>query len=240
MAKFFGGKKKSEVTPLMSDEEPKSSSSSSRLSPDEQRRERKMKERAERRAKRDKRLADSEATKKKEEAERNNKKKLKSNKPKLSQAEQDEKDSKLGCCHKFGQFLVKTIHFIDAIIGIIFIVYGFLLLFNFDEPAMEAVITSLTFGWSMFVISVVGVIGFMTKVCSRCGMALSAYMAPFIAIFYVVIILVLLTKPEDYFDYLEDNADKMYLSDAEIATLRSLVPLFCIILGCLAGVEIAR
>ena len=237
MAKFFGGKKKSEVTPLMSDEEPKSSSS--RLSPDEQRRERKMKERAERRTKRDKRLADSEATKKKEEAERN-KKKLKSNKPKLSQAEQDAKDSKLGCCHKFGQFLVKTIHFIDAIIGIIFIVYGFLMLFNFDEPAMEAVITSLTFGWSMFVISVVGVIGFMTKVCSRCGMALSAYMAPFIAIFYVVIILVLLTKPEDYFDYLEDNADKMYLNDAEIATLRSLVPLFCIILGCLAGVEIAR
>ena len=236
MAKFFGGKKKSEVTPLMSDEEPKSSPSSSSLSPDEQRRVRKIKERAKRRAKRDKRLADSEASKKKEEAERN--KKLKSNK--LSQAEQDAKDSKLGCCHKFGQFLVKTIHFIDAIIGIIFIVYGFLLLFNFDEPAMEAVITSLTFGWSMFVISVVGVIGFMTKVCSRCGMALSAYMAPFIAIFYVVIILVLLTKPEDYFDYLEDNADKMYLRDAEIATLRSLVPLFCIILGCLAGVEIAR
>ena len=237
MAKFFGGKKKSEVTPLMSDEEPKSSPSSSSLSPDEQRRVRKIKERAKRRAKRDKRLADSEASKKKEEAERN--KKLKSNKP-ISQAEQDAKDSKLGCCHKFGQFLVKTIHFIDAIIGIIFIVYGFLLLFNFDEPAMEAVITSLTFGWSMFVISVVGVIGFMTKVCSRCGMALSAYMAPFIAIFYVVIILVLLTKPEDYFDYLEDNADKMYLRDAEIATLRSLVPLFCIILGCLAGVEIAR
>lgn len=238
MAKFFGGKKKSEVTPLMSDEEPKSSPSSSSLSPDEQRRVRKIKERAKRRAKRDKRLADSEASKKKEEAERN--KKLKSNKPKLSQAEQDAKDSQLGCCHKFGQFLVKTIHFIDAIIGIIFIVYGFLLLFNFDEPAMEAVITSLTFGWSMFVISVVGVIGFMTKVCSRCGMALSAYMAPFIAIFYVVIILVLLTKPEDYFDYLEDNADKMYLNDAEIATLRGLVPLFCIILGCLAGVEIAR
>lgn len=217
----------------MSDEEPKSSPSSSSLSPDEQRRVRKIKERAKRRAKRDKRLADSEASKKKEEAERN--KKLKSNK-----AEQDAKDSQLGCCHKFGQFLVKTIHFIDAIIGIIFIVYGFLLLFNFDEPAMEAVITSLTFGWSMFVISVVGVIGFMTKVCSRCGMALSAYMAPFIAIFYVVIILVLLTKPEDYFDYLEDNADKMYLNDAEIATLRGLVPLFCIILGCLAGVEIAR
>lgn len=223
----------------MSDEPKSSSSSSSRLSSNEQRRERKMKERAERRAKRDKRLADNEALKKREESERNNKK-LKSNKPKLSQQEQDEQDSKLGCCHKFGQFLVKTIHFIDAIIGIIFIVYGFLMLYNFDEPAMEAVITSLTFGWSMFVISVVGVIGFMTKVCSRCGMALSAYMAPFIAIFYVVVILVLLTKPEDYFDYLEDNADKMYLNDAEIATLRSLLPLLCIILGCLAAVEIAR
>ena len=49
-----------------------------------------------------------------------------------------------------------------------------------------------------------------------------------------------MASPDVYFDYLTDHKDVMYLTDAEIATLRNLIPMFCIILGCLAAVEIAR
>ena len=49
-----------------------------------------------------------------------------------------------------------------------------------------------------------------------------------------------MASPDVYFDYLTKHKDVMYLTDAEIATLRNLIPMFCIILGCLAAVEIAR
>jgi len=67
-----------------------------------------MKERAERRKKRDERLNAS----KQAAASTSSKKK---SEPKLSQAEQDAIDSKLGCCYHTGQFLAKAIHLIDAI-----------------------------------------------------------------------------------------------------------------------------
>ena len=85
-----------------------------------------------------------------------------------------------------------------------------------------------------------GVVGFTTKLCWRCGLLFSAYTAPFIGFFYIFVIIAVLASPDVYFDYLTEHKDVLYLTDAEIATLRSLIPLFCIILACLAAVEITR
>ena len=155
----------------MADETISSTPSRSGLATDDgsSRRDAKIKERAERRKKRDKRLADSNASR--QAAAALSKKK---SEPKLSQAEQDAIDSKLGCCYHTGQFLAKAIHLIDALIGIVFIVYGFLIYFKFENPAIEAVI-SLSFGWLMLLISMLGSIGFATKACHRFGLVVSAY-----------------------------------------------------------------
>lgn len=205
------------------------------LSGRDKERESRKKDREERRKKRDKRQEDN-----KQSSEKSSKSKKKSSKPKLSQEEQDEKDANLGCCHKFGRFIVKAVHFVDAIIGLVFVVYGSLIYTQFDTPAMEAVITSLTFGSAMLFTSIMGLIGFYTKVCKRCGLVLSAYTAPFIAFFYFFVIIALLASPDVYFNYLTEHKDVLYLNDAEIASIRSLLPLFYIILASLAGIEIAR
>lgn len=99
------------------------------------RRNAKIKERAERRKKRDKRLADSKSSR--QAAAASSSSREKKSEPKLSQAEQDAIDSNLGCCYHTGQFLAKAIHLIDALIGIVFIVYGFLIYFNFENPAQS-------------------------------------------------------------------------------------------------------
>eukprot|EP00584_Thalassiosira_punctigera_P001421 CAMPEP_0172530072 /NCGR_PEP_ID=MMETSP1067-20121228/3933_1 /TAXON_ID=265564 ORGANISM="Thalassiosira punctigera, Strain Tpunct2005C2" /NCGR_SAMPLE_ID=MMETSP1067 /ASSEMBLY_ACC=CAM_ASM_000444 /LENGTH=312 /DNA_ID=CAMNT_0013314215 /DNA_START=101 /DNA_END=1039 /DNA_ORIENTATION=+ len=245
MAKFpLGRKKKSsdkkaskaskaEASPLMADEpksSSKSSSSRSHLKNDEER-EAQRKEREERRKQRDKRLADSK--------ESSSKSKNKS-KPRLSRAEQDAKDAKLGCCHKFQEVLVKIVHVIDFLIGLTFVIYGAVIHYSFENPAMEAVIATQTFGSVMLFTSAMGAIGFYSKVCSRCGLVLSGYTAPFIAFFYIFIIITLLSSPDTFFNYLNEHKDVMYLNEAELLTLRQILPFFYIVLASLAAIEIIR
>lgn len=253
MPKFFPHKKKKKsslasvpdvvvptpvVSPLMADEKkPKSSPSSNDYLAKDKEREKRRKEREEQRKKRGERLANSRAS---EENREKSKKKSNKSRPKLSQEEQDAKDANLGCCHKFSKFLVKTIHLVDFLIGLIFVVYGSLIMISFENPAMEAVITSLTFGCSMLFTSIMGVIGFTTKVCKRFGLVFSAYMAPFIAFFYMFTIMALLSSSDVYFDYLTEHKDVLFLDEAEILTLENLLPLFYIILACLMAVEICR
>jgi len=245
MPKLFGkskskGKKApsrrgAEESPLFSSNESKKSSSksSSAFEQRQARRKERQAESSKRKQQRDKR--DQEQAKAKEKA-----KKKRSNKPKLSQAEQDAKDAKLGCCHKFAQLLVKIIHVIDALIGLTFLVYGGLIFAEFSDPAMEAVITSLTFGSVMVFTSIMGAFGFISPKCSRCGLTLSAWTAPFIAFFYLFVMIAILGDPDTYFNYLTEHQDVMYLNDAEILTMKNLTPLFCIILGSLAAVELCR
>ena len=241
--KILGGKKKKEAsleeTPLHVDEEqPASSSSSSRLKDKEReaRRDAKMKEREKRGNERAQRLADSKLSK---EAS-SSKDKKKSKKPKLSREEQDAEDTKLGCCHQVSQFLVRLIHVIDGLIGLTLVIYGLLILTNFETPAMEAVIATLVFGATMLFTSIMGVVGFYTKVCNRFGLVLSAYTAPLVALFYVFVIIALLCSPNIYFDYLTEHKDVLYLDEAEIATLRQILPVFYIIMTSLTAVEVCR
>jgi len=216
------------VSPLMAEKEPKSSSSS-RLEKDKKR-EKRRKERDERFRKRDEKIAHAHEA---EEA------KKKSKKTRLSQGDQDTEDANMGKCYTCGQFLVKTIHLIDLLIGLIFIVYGSLIM-NFENPAMEAVITCLAFGCTMVFTVIMGVIGFTTKACSRFGLAVSAYMGPLIACFHVFVIIALIGSPIAFFTYLTDHRDVLYLNEAEILLLENLLPLFYIIMASLAGVEIVR
>ncbi|KAL7451038.1 hypothetical protein ACHAWC_002884, partial [Mediolabrus comicus] len=159
---------------------------------------------------------------------------------KISKEEQDKRDSKLGCCHHFVRFLVKFIHFIDALIGLAALGYGFFILFGFSEPAMAAVITCLTFGSLMLFTSIMGAIGFFTSVCRRCGLTLSAWSAPFIAFFYILIIVALLGSPDVYFDYLTKNQSVLYLTDEIIQSMKRLMPVLYIVCACLAVVETCR
>jgi hypothetical protein len=186
---------------------------------------------------------------------------------KISKEEQDERDSKLGCCHHFVRFLVKLIHVIDTLIGLTCMIYGCFILFGFSEPAMAAVITCLTFGSLMLceykllqmkctlicvalmltchvffssVTSIMGAIGFFTSVCRRCGLTLSAWSAPFIAFFYILIIVALLGSPDVYFDYLTKNQSVLYLTDEMIQSIRTLMPVVYIVCTCLAVVETCR
>ena len=238
MPKFFGKKTKGDNAPskkaeesLLFSNESKSSSKSSAFEQREARRKERQAESSKRKQQRDER--DQEQAKAKEAAK-------KKKKPKLSQAEQDAKDAKLGCCQIFAQLLAKIIHVLDALIGLTFLVYGGMIFANFSDPAMEAVITSLTFGSVMVFTSIMGAIGFVSSKCSRCGLGLSAWTAPFIAFFYLFVIVAVLGDPETYFNYLTDHQDVMYLNDAEILTMKNLTPLFCIILGSLAAVELCR
>ena len=145
------------------------------------------------------------------------------------------------CCHKFGRFLVKFIHYIDGLVGLTFVIYGTFIYFSFEQPAMEAVIFSLTYGCTLLFASTIGLIGFYTKtVCGRCGLAISAYMAPFIAFFYMFVIIAMLASPDELFNYLDEHKDVLFLNDAQLATLKQLLPFFYVVLACLTLLEICR
>ncbi|KAL7532997.1 hypothetical protein ACHAXR_004980 [Thalassiosira sp. AJA248-18] len=153
---------------------------------------------------------------------------------------QDKKDSKMPCCARFAQFMAKTIHIIDLCLGLVFVIYGALIMTSFDTPAMEAAITCLTFGSLLMFTAIMGGIGLKSKACSRVGLVISAYTAPFIALFYIVVIIALLADPDTLFNYLTEHKDVLFLNDGEIATLKSILPFFYIALACLAAIETLR
>lgn len=221
MAKLYSKKtkkssrKKGDTSPLMADEPAPSSTSSS--------------SRSERRGKMDK-GSSSESKKKKK----------KSSKPKLSQEEQDAKDANLGCCTKFEQFVVKLVHVLDTLIGLTFLIYGSLIITQFENPAMEAAISTLTYGSTLAFASIMGIMGFYTTKCKRVGLVISAYMAPLIAFFNVFALIAVLSEPDTFFDYLTTNKDVLYLNDAEIQTLKNILPFFYITLASLTAIEICR
>ena len=164
----------------------------------------------------------------------------KSNKTELSREERDGRDVKLGCCHIFGGLLIKAIHVIDALLGILLLTYGSLIITKFAKPAMTIAVICLTLGSVLLLAAIMGFIGFHYKVCKRVGLALSAYMAPFIAFFYLIIVIAVLAVTDKFFNYLRLHKDVLYLSATQIKSLRDLLPLFYIVLLVLAVLEMSR
>lgn len=223
MVKLFGRKTtKEEQSPLMATGDGSVTSQ-------------RQQERAQRRAAREQRALAMKAAR-----ESPSKSSKKSNKRQLSQEDQDETDARLGCCTKFTQFIVKIVHLIDALIGITFIVYGSLIYLHFEEPAMEAVITSLSFGCIVLLSSLMGIFGFSFKTCKRCGLVFSSWAAIPIAFCYTFVIVALLGSPDTYFNYLTEHKDVLYLTDTEINAIKKCLPVFYIVLASLAATEICR
>ena len=161
-------------------------------------------------------------------------------KPKVSRREQMAKDAKLGCCHKFGTLLVKLVHVLDALIGLTFLVYGLLIMTQFEQPAMEAAIATLAFGAIMLLASVMGVVGFYSPRCKRIGLLVSAYLSPIIVICYIFAVIFELSESSSVFDYLTEHMDVLYLDEGEIATLEQILPFFYVVVAALIAIEICR
>ena len=98
----------------------------------------------------------------------------------------------MGCCSRCLELAIKAILVIDAAIGRTFIVYGCLLYTKFDQPAMAAVVFCLVFGSIHLATSMMGIFSYMLKICSRCGLVVSAFAAPYVAIVYATIVIALL------------------------------------------------
>jgi len=160
--------------------------------------------------------------------------------PKVSREERNEKDAKLGCCHEFGTLLVKLVHVFDALIGVTFIVYGSLIATGFEKPAMEAVVTTLTYGSVILFSSIMGAVSFCSPHHKRLGLLISAYSAPIIVIFYTVAMIAELGFSASIIGYLTKHMDVLYLNEAEIATLKQILPLFFVVLTSLTAIEICR
>lgn len=160
--------------------------------------------------------------------------------PKTSPRERLLQDAQLGCCHKFGQVLVALVHLLDALLGLAFLVYGVLILTQFETPAMEAVITSLTYGSVVLFASMMGVIGFCSPRCKRIGLLVSAYTAILIVLLYVFAVIYELSLSSSIFDYLTEHMDVLYLNEELIATLQRMLWLFFVVLGSLTVMETCR
>ena len=171
---------------------------------------------------------------------RSGKSSKKSNKTELSQVERDGRDVKLGCCHIFGGLLIKAIHVIDALLGILLLTYGSLIITKFAKPAMAISVICLTLGSVLLLAAIMGFVGFHYKVCKRVGLALSAYMAPFIAFFYLIIVVAVLAATDKFFNYLRLHKDVLFISATQIKSSRDLLPLFYIVLLVLAVLEMSR
>lgn len=202
-------------------------------------RELRRKERDERRKERSERRAQTNPTSVNPALDRGVESKKK-NKPKIPREEQMLKDAKLGCCHKFGTLLVKLVHVLDALIGLTFIIYGSLILTQFEEPAMEAAITTLTYGSIMLFASIMGVVGFYSSRCKRAGLLISAYSSPIIVLCNIFAMIFELSSSSSIFDYLTEHMDVLYLDEAEIATLKKILPFFFVVLASLTAIEICR
>lgn len=155
---------------------------------------------------------------------------------------QNKQGAQLSRCHKLQTVLVKVVHVLDVLIGLACIVYGSLVLTQFEEPAMEMVILTLTYGSAMLFASIMGFIGFYSSRCQRTGLAASAYTAPFIFFFYLAVILLELnpSSSASYIDYLEEHMDVLYLNSARVAVLKHMLSGFLVLLASLTAVEICR
>lgn len=218
----------SSASPLMA--APAAPPSSSRLEKDE--------ERATQRQARDEKKT-KEAQKKERAAQAAKRKKAKARE---KREQQEAKDAEWDRCEQCQVLLVKAVHVFDSLIGLVFVIYGSLIATMFEAPAVAAVVTTLTYGSALLFASLMGVVGFFSDRCRRIGLAISAYTAPLVACFYLlVLVLEFVSSATDVFwEYLTDNQDVLYLHDGEIQVLQQMAPFFYIVLASLTGIEVCR
>jgi len=116
------------------------------------------------------------------------------------------------CCSRLIEYTIKSLFGIDICIGIILIIYGSLILTQFDKEsvAMAAVIFCLLFGSIHFTTSLVGCISLFWKGCKRNGLVLVGYIGPYVALVYFTIVVALLADTSGFLEYLDDHKEVSY------------------------------
>ena len=146
----------------------------------------------------------------------------------------------MGCCSKLLEWMIKTLHVIDVFLGLTLIIYGSLLQTQFEHPARAAVLFCLLFGSILLTSSAVGIFSYASPSCSRWGLLVSGFVAPYLSVIYVTMIIALVGDSSGFFMYLEDHHDVMYFGEDVVENLESSMPLVYGTLGILAGLEFAR
>ena len=117
-----------------------------------------------------------------------------------------------GCCGKLIELLIKSLFIIDIAIGITLIVYGSLLVTQFTDPAMAAVIFCLMMGSIHVLTSSLGITSLCKSGCQRFGLVIAAYIGPYIALVYFTIVIGLMADSSGFLQYLEDNHEVRVIS----------------------------
>ncbi|KAL9179072.1 hypothetical protein ACHAXT_000114 [Thalassiosira profunda] len=144
-----------------------------------------------------------------------------------------------GCCANWMEGTIKALHVVDASAGIAMIVYGALIL-QFDEPALAAVLFCLILGCVHLATSLLGMWSYFMRGCGRFGLAVSAWIGPYVAFFYLTMVISLAVDSSGFLQYLDDHKEVMYLGPNAAANCRRLLPLFYTILIVLGLLESSR
>eukprot|EP00804_Cyclotella_cryptica_P003360 CCRYP_012852-RA/>CCRYP_012852-RA protein AED:0.28 eAED:0.28 QI:1382/1/1/1/1/1/2/334/295 len=144
------------------------------------------------------------------------------------------------CCSQFMRWTIKALHVTDVCLGMALIIYGSLLRTQFEQPAMAAVVFCFLLGSIILVASVAGIFSYASPSCSRWGLLVSGFVAPYLAAVYVTMIIALVMDSSGFFMYLEDHHDVMYMGENVVENLNRLMPLLYTLLGLLLVLELTR
>jgi len=153
---------------------------------------------------------------------------------------EDVHNEQLGCCSKAGMYAVKTLHAIDFCLGLSLVIYGSLLLTQFETPAKAAALFCLMLGTIHLASSLAGIFSFVFKSCNRCGLVISAYIALYYVLVYISIVLSLVVDSAGFLKYIDDHKDQMFLGQDAAANFKRMMPLFYTILIVLGMLESFR
>lgn len=134
---------------------------------------------------------------------------------------------------------MRLIHIIDIMAGLTLMIYGFLVSAQPNSPPGAITILVLC-GFLLTFTSGMGVLGFMTGWCKRCGLAISAYGGPIIAIVEVVFTICIAATKDSFFNYLRDNREALLMSEQTIRNLEKIIPVLFIIALLCSAVEVIR
>jgi hypothetical protein len=153
---------------------------------------------------------------------------------------EDVYNDQLGCCSKVGMYTVETLHAIDVSIGLALVIYGSLLFTQFETPAMAAALFCVILGTIHLATSLAGIFSFVVAACSRCGLVISAYIAPYYVIVYITIVIALIVDSKGFLKYLDDHKDQMFLGQDAATNFKRMLPLLYTVLIVLGLLESLR
>ena len=135
------------------------------------------------------------------------------------------------CCSRLIEYTIKSLFVIDICIGIILIIYGSLILTQFDKEsaAMAAVIFCLLFGSIHFTTSLIGSISLFWSGCKRRGLILVGYIGPYVALVYFTIVIALLADTSGFLQYLDEH------KEVSLLVVNRVCALYCIYVSHISG-----